>query len=636
MKKKILVLSLLGLSFPLLSACNSNNSETVLRVLNMEDYIYLYEPESEDSTPEDQRFDLVEQFENYINNDEELHAKYGNVRVVYSCTDTNETLYSELQTGKAVYDLICPSDYMIQKLIIGGYLENVNRDLIPNYDDYGSSYIIDRFDNITSFTYNKETQSQETAFLKDYAVGYMWGTLGILYNPEFAGFSEYAKENIHEDVKSWSILWDENYKGTISVKDSMRDTYAAGIIKAYEEELALKREELSPEDYRVYLENVFNRFDQDSVDLVKNALTELKANVFGLEVDSGKEDINKGMIGMNLAWSGDAVYAMEQAAEYGNTLYYSIPLEGSNVWFDGWCIPKRPSSNPRSNLEYELAHEFLNFLCDPVNAVQNVDYIGYTSFIVGDDMRDLVRDYYDVRYEYMYVPEVFNEEATGDEFPVYYVTEEYDEELEENVEVINYLSYEDFGALHNDEYNDLPLYYDGYVTKEENGEEVYVYVDEEASEDELEILMDRFPFVDPYGEDELTYASLTNDYIAQIEDISEIELEYIFGGDKENYTFYTFSYFDGAGDDNNWTGLDFFCQFPDAETTGRCAVMKYDHQNNERLVKMWEDFKSDALPLWAIILLAVELTFGGAFVLQKVLGKAIKKHHRIKRLNKAK
>ena len=171
MKRKIILLSsLLTLSFPLLSGCSSSNAEgTILRVLNMEDYIYLYEGDfdTDEETPEDQKYDLTIQFEHYIANNPELKAKYGDVHVIYDCTDTNETLYSELQTGKAKYDLICPSDYMIQKLIIGNYLEKIDRNLIPNYDDYASEEIKNRLDNIPAQYYDSEQAKVIETSLKD-------------------------------------------------------------------------------------------------------------------------------------------------------------------------------------------------------------------------------------------------------------------------------------------------------------------------------------------------------------------------------------------------------------------------------------------------------------------------------------
>ena len=131
-----------------------------------------------------------------------------------------------------------------------------------------------------------------------------------------------------------------------------------------------------------------NRTDKETLDKVEKALKEAKNNVYGFEVDSGKSDIVTGKIDMNFCWSGDAVYSMDCAEEEsGIYLNYYVPKEGSNVWFDGWVIPKDAE-------EVDLAHEFLNFICNPDIAYQNMEEIGYTSSIAGQAIFDLVNEWY--------------------------------------------------------------------------------------------------------------------------------------------------------------------------------------------------------------------------------------------------
>ena len=117
-------------------------------------------------------------------------------------------------------------------------------------------------------------------------------------------------------------------------------------------------------------------------------LKELKANLYGFEVDSGKNDIIDGKINVNFAWSGDAVFAMDEADLAGVNLGYIVPEEGSNVWFDGWVMPK--------NANEELALEFLNFISTPEAAIRNMDYIGYTSCIAGDEVFERAVENYEV------------------------------------------------------------------------------------------------------------------------------------------------------------------------------------------------------------------------------------------------
>ena len=584
--KYILLGALFCLSLSFISACSQSEEGTTLRILNMEDYIYLYEGEGDEDTvtPEEDKMDLIDQFARDM---EAKHPEMGKISVIYTTTDTNETLYNEIKTGKAVYDIICPSDYMIQKLINDNLIEKLDKSLVPNYygeDSDVCDYIKNQFGGIEA----KNLKSGVTEKVDDYSVGYMWGTLGILYNPDY--FDETIAEEIHDDVQTWDMLWDEKYQGTISIKNSMRDTYAVGILKAYEDDLRSYKESHTLDEYNKHLKEVFNSFDQESVDAVKDVLNTLKKNVFGLEVDSGKLDITTGKIGVNIAWSGDAIYSMELAADEDQTLYYSIPDLGSNVWFDGWVMPTRPNSQPRSENEKILAHEWLNYLCDPHVAKENMEYTGYTSFVGGEEVRDMIVDWYDARTSFLYT------EIDGESYDIFYE--------DDNDEPV-YLTIEDFDEAHNDAYNDKPLFYE-----KSNGEKV--------------------EFNDPLIEDEkvpLTYGDITIEKLLAHEDVKVVDdIKYFFG----DYTFYSTSYLPFEG--NESAGLDFFCQFPSEKTIKRCAVMAYDYKNNDRVVKMWEDFKSDPLPIWAIILFALELLGIGAIVLYMLLNRRIKQKIRKNRL----
>ncbi|MCD8204475.1 MAG: extracellular solute-binding protein, partial [Coprobacillus sp.] len=200
MKKKGISLSLsilliCGCALPLSScAGRSSRGEYTLRLLNWEDYIY-----EQDISSGYTAEDLVDQFVEYAREE----TGY-DVTVIYDTTDTNETMYNELATGKSEYDLICPSDYMMQRMLAADLLEPLDMDKIPNYQNYASARIKNQLDSITA--YNTVTETTES--LADYAVGYMWGTLGILFNPEFKGFSDDIKaEEVFSDMQSWSVLW---------------------------------------------------------------------------------------------------------------------------------------------------------------------------------------------------------------------------------------------------------------------------------------------------------------------------------------------------------------------------------------------------------------------------------------------
>ena len=225
------------------------------------------------------------------------------IKVVYDEFETNEVMYPKVEAGATAYDVICPSDYMIEKMAKEGMLQTISFTEDGNYNTYVSPYIKDTFENI------KWNDGQDS--LADYAGCYMWGTLGLVYNPEYVD---------HEDMKSWSSLWSEKYKTQSTIKDSIRDSIFMGMAYANKAELdmlslKLKNGEIAVAAYNSRLSEIFNDTSEESVEKVEKCLKDLKNNIYGFEVDSGKNDVASGKININFAWSGDAVYAMDQAEE---------------------------------------------------------------------------------------------------------------------------------------------------------------------------------------------------------------------------------------------------------------------------------------------------------------------------------
>lgn len=344
-----------------------------LVVYNWEDYIY----EGTDDTGKRVDDSLVKKFEKYYNEKTDK-----TIKVDYENFSTNEEMYQQISMGAIKPDLICPSDYMIQKMANEGLLEKFSyndstgkyEDSLKNFADYGSPFIKTRFQS--------QKLKDGSSFLQ-YAVPYFWGTMGFTYNPEY--FEE-------EDVSSWECLWstDAKFKKQFSLKDSMRDTYVAAIFHVYKDEIEALDEKAA--DFNEKLSEIFNRCDDATIAKVKEALLDAKntkKTVYGFEVDEGKDDIVRGTYSANLAWSGDAIYAMDSAEEGDNPKYlnYSLPKEGSNVWFDGWVMPK--------GAQKDLAEEFVNFICLPENAVLCMNAVGYTSPIVGDAMWEYVTETYE-------------------------------------------------------------------------------------------------------------------------------------------------------------------------------------------------------------------------------------------------
>lgn len=562
----------------------------VLHVLSAEDYINSgSDAESFSFADEENEYefdDVLGGFEEYM-----LKTTGRTVRVVYDTYDTNETMYSSLQTGRTKYDLICASDYMCQKMMGQGMLQKINAaEDVPNYDLYASDYIKSTIANITA-----EVNGVEESF-GDYAVDYMWGTLGILYNPaKVAEDKSMSEDEVKFAMKSYDALWDARFANEMSVKDSMRDTYAIGIMKTFDEEIraALDASPYFDEDYNLLdgkfeeamekynpgFTDIFNRSNQETVEKVKSTLLSLKENVFGFEVDSGKEDMVKGLIGMNLAWSGDAVFAEDTAeSQYGNALYYSLPETGGNIWFDTWVMPKESEGETR-----EFALKFLDFLCSPDVANANMSYIGYTSCVAGDSMLDLIRSWYDPRsfelYEYS--------DADGD-----FV---YDEED-------NYVPVEGF---ENGDYTSP----DGTETwdaiAEENEWDVVdlSYIFEGTLSDEF--LAD---YPDPLGD-----TPSTNPYLFYTDELEEIVV----------------------GEESTVVGRQFFTQYPSKELLPKLAIMADYGPDNKYVLAMWEDVKSNNLPIAGVVIFAAVLGAMAAAIIVALVNKTRQRKAMEKRIRAA-
>ena len=404
-----------------LSGCgnNSNPNKLVLRVLNAADYIY--EADELDDETKECRYsqylsdeDMMDQFISYM---EEQGVE---VSYVYDTFDTNETMYNELMTGKSSYDVIVTSDYMVQKLISNDLIQPLysnsydEKEETKDIREHVSSYLWDIFDEI----HPKDKLTNEVMTDKNisqYSVPYMWGTVGIMYNPDF--YSDMSLDEINEMFSSWEVLYGEKAKNSFSIKDSVRDVYAVSVVHAfYEDEIKPLEEKLlngtiSETEFNKQLNVIFNRCDDKTLEIIKEDMLKLKDNSFGFEVDSGKTDMIEAKIGANLAWSGDATWAIEEAeSSYEKELYFSIPKEGSNIWFDAFCIPS-VANNP------DLALKFIDFMSKPENAIQNMYYVGYTSSVSGPEMLDYVYENYDIRGQ---VGEAYDGESEYVEYDLSY------------------------------------------------------------------------------------------------------------------------------------------------------------------------------------------------------------------------
>ncbi len=252
----------------------------------------------------------------------DLFEKETGIKVVYDEFETNETMYPKVEAGATVYDVICPSDYMINKMIKNGLLQEIDREKIPNSKNIGQQY----YDNATEFDPGNR-----------YAIPYCWGTVGILYN----------KTMVDDPVDSWDILWNEKYADSILMQDSVRDAFM----------VALKRNGHS-----------MNTLDLDELTEAKNDLLAQKPLVQAYVVDQVRDKMIGNEASIGVIYSGEAIYTQRENPD----LEYVIPKEGTNVWIDCWVIPKNAKN-------VENAEKFIDFMCRGDIALKNFEYITYST-----------------------------------------------------------------------------------------------------------------------------------------------------------------------------------------------------------------------------------------------------------------
>ena len=269
----------------------------------------------------------------------DMFEKETGIQVIYDEFDTNETMYPKVEAGASNYDVVCPSDYMIQKMIDNDLLQELNWDNIPNAKaNIGAQYY---------------EQSEAFDPGNRYAVPYCWGTVGILYN----------KTMVDEPVTSWSILWDEKYADSILMQDSVRDLFMVGLKS---------------------LGYSMNSTDENELNEAKDLLIQQKPLVQAYVIDQVRDKMIGNEAALGVIYSGEAIFTQRENPD----LEYVIPKEGTNVWIDSWVIPKNAEN-------VENAEKFIDFMCRGDIALLNFDYITYSTpntaaqaLIEDDDIRN--------------------------------------------------------------------------------------------------------------------------------------------------------------------------------------------------------------------------------------------------------
>ena len=255
------------------------------------------------------------------------------IKVIYEEFETNEIMYPKVAAGAIAYDVVCPSDYMIDKMLKNDLLAEINFDNIPNITNIGETYM---------------SWSEEFDPGNRYSVPYCWGTVGILYN----------KTMVDDPVDSWDILWNEKYKDNILMQDSVRDALMVTLKK---------------------LGYSMNTESEEELAEATQLLIDQKPLVQAYVIDQVRDKMIGDEAALGVIYSGEAIYTQRE----NENLEYVIPKEGTNLWIDSWVIPKNAQNK-------ENAEAFINFMCRPDIALKNFDYITYST--PNTAARELIED----------------------------------------------------------------------------------------------------------------------------------------------------------------------------------------------------------------------------------------------------
>ena len=272
----------------------------------------------------------------YPNVIRDFEEAYPNIKVNYMTFDSNESMYTKLEAGGTSFDVIIPSDYMIDSLIKQDLLEPLDFSNIPNY-----KYIDKAFKNLD---YDPENR---------YSVPYTWGCVGIIYN------SKYVKE---EDAGSWDLLWNKDYAGKILMFDNPRDAFAIG---------------------ESLLGYSLNTEDPEELAAVAEKLKEQKNLVQSYVMDQIFDKLERGEAWIGPYYSGDYLLMVEENED----LRFYYPEEGYNLFVDAMCIPKGAQHKKEAEI-------FINYLCEPEVCGPNLEWLSYAP------PESAAKDYMDPEFAY--------------------------------------------------------------------------------------------------------------------------------------------------------------------------------------------------------------------------------------------
>jgi len=240
------------------------------------------------------------------------------IKVNYETFVTNEDMYLKIKQGGSNYDIVVPSDYMIEKMIKEDMLESIDKSKLSNYKNIDAKFL--------NKSYDPESK---------YSIPLYWGTLGILYN----------KNLVDGEITSWADLWNEKHKDKIIMLDSSRDSLAAALLK-----------------------NGFsmNSRNKEELEIAKKDLIKQKKSILAYLVDETKDNMLAENAAIAVMYSGDATELLNADKKFK----YVKPKEGTNLWFDSMVILKNSKNK-------ENAHKLINFLIKKEILTKNMDYTCY-------------------------------------------------------------------------------------------------------------------------------------------------------------------------------------------------------------------------------------------------------------------
>ena len=292
----VVVCALLFVAANQMQSASNKGSKDTLTVFNWGEYI---DP------------DLITQFE-----------KETGIKVVYETFDSNEAMMTKVQQGGSAYDIAVPSEYTIEMMKEEELLIPLDQTKIPNLQNIDPYFLDLAFDRGN-----------------EYSIPYFWGTVGIVYNPNF----------VNEDLtfESWDDLWDPSLKNKVFLVDGSREVMGMGLNS---------------------IGQSLNAKDDELLRQATDKLINLSPNVKAIIGDEITPLMINNEATVALTWSGQAADMMWENED----LDFAVPKEGSNLWFDNFVIPK-------TSKNIDGAHAFINFMLDPEVAAQNADYVGYSS-----------------------------------------------------------------------------------------------------------------------------------------------------------------------------------------------------------------------------------------------------------------